>query len=410
MCPNAQESFCTSTVVEDDTRDCDFSSLPQLQLELRELFTYLDGTFQLVVEPEALKDMQDDLQTMQSLLDQADKYYPTTLNWTFWVAVVCNVTLAVIALCICFAVMLLYFGYPLSPALRCLRSFVLIPCFLIFVVLGWAFSTAFIVSSLGIADTCINSPDAAMLTILNRLEDDFLENSVMHDFLEYFVSGCPVETAPQGLDQQIVIMTQIIVPTLQQLLSTMEQTGFVNLQQICGVDLTPFSAIIDAMETQLCELSQSIVDLRVLLLCPSWYAMYQYTVHNGVCYYSSTGFGWAASTQMVLVVLSMVILTLRVSYYQLNEVADEGSRRCVTKWCCCVETIDDDDEEEITDSDGEEDGEGGEHDESQFCEESVSDQSSYVEEEVASESERSKSNTSGHDRDETAPRDKQNNQ
>ena len=400
MCPSVQESFCTSTV-DVETRDCDFSSLPQLEPELRDMFRYLDGIFALTVEPEALQDMRDDLQTFQSLLNQADKYYPTTLNWTFWVAVGCNMALAVIALCICTAVMLLYFGRPLPRALRFLRSFVLIPLFLILVVMAWAFTTVFITASIGMADTCINSPDAAMLAILDRVEGEFQANSVIHDFLEYFVRGCPVETAPQDLDQRISIMAQLIVPALQEFLIAIQQTGFVNLQRICGADLTPFIAVVDAMETQLCELSQSIVDLRLLLQCPDWYALYQYTVYNGVCYYSSTGFGWAASTQLVLVVLSMVILTLRVSYYQLNEVADVGSGGCVTNWCCCVEIIEDEEDEEgITDSDGEEEAVS----ESQFYEVSVSGGSSIEEEVILSDGEGSRSTTSGHDRDAKALR------
>ncbi|KAL3919076.1 MAG: hypothetical protein SGILL_003939 [Bacillariaceae sp.] len=375
------------------------------QPELREMVTYLDGTFQLVVEPEALQDMETDLQTLQALLDQADKYYPTTLNWTFWVAVGCNLALAVIALCICATVMLLYFGRPLPRAFRCLRSFFLIPLFLFLVVLGWAFTTVFIVGSVGAADACINSPDAAMLALLNRVEDSFQDDSVIHDFLEYFVRGCPVESAPQDLDQRVVIMTEIIVPALEEVLTAMQQIGFANLQQICGADLSSFPAIIEAMESQLCELSQSIVDLRILLQCPDWYAIYQYTVHNGVCYYSSTGFGWAASTQLVLVVLSMIILTLRVSYYQLNEVADEGSGGCVTNWCCCVETIEEEDDEIITDSDGDEDEED---DRSEYSEHSVSEGGSYEEEVIVSESERSRSTTSGHDREEDAIRDNEN--
>jgi hypothetical protein len=110
--------------------------------------------------------------------------------------------LAVICLLICAAVMRLYFGYPLPQWLKTVRSFAMIPLFLLFVVLGWVFSTVFITATIGMADVCINTPDEAMLSILKRTEDEFRTNSVVYDFLEYYVRGCPVTAAPQDLDQR----------------------------------------------------------------------------------------------------------------------------------------------------------------------------------------------------------------
>jgi hypothetical protein len=139
-------------------------------------------------------------------------------------------------------------------------------------------------------------------------------------------------------------MTKLIVPALNDVAMAVEQMGSESLLRLCGNSFTPFVSIINALEDQLCTLAQSLANVRSLLDCPEWYPIYQYTAHTGMCYYSSTGFLWAASTQIVMVIFSMVILTLRVSYYELDEVADDGSGKCTSNWCCCVEVVEDPDE------------------------------------------------------------------
>lgn len=133
-------------------------------------------------------------------------------------------------------------------------------------------------------------------------------------------------------------MTELIVPALQSVGDAMTGVGFDDLEQICGVDLAIFASKCSAMVVQLCRLSQSVLEARMLLDCPAWIQWYRQAAYGGMCYYSSTGLAWAASTQLVMVALSMVTLTLRVSFFELNEVADEGTK-CTSNWCCCVEVM-----------------------------------------------------------------------
>mmetsp|Transcript_8745 Transcript_8745/g.13992 ORF Transcript_8745/g.13992 Transcript_8745/m.13992 type:complete len:206 (+) Transcript_8745:703-1320(+) len=161
----------------------------------------------------------------------------------------------------------------------------------------------------------------------------------------------------QNCQPRIVIMTKLIVPALTEVTNAVKGLG-TSLQSLCGKDMTPFMGIVTALERQLCELSESLVNVRLLLKCPDWYEVYQSIAHNGMCYYSTTGLGWAASTQLVMVVLSMIILTLRVSYYELNEVADYGSGKCTNDWCCCVEVVEDPDDDSSESESGKEDEDG----------------------------------------------------
>jgi hypothetical protein len=148
-------------------------------------------------------------------------------------------------------------------------------------------------------------------------------------------------------------MTELIVPALQNISSAMERVGWTNLEELCGVeDVSVFSSQVVELQSQLCRLAQSVLDARMLLNCPDWVQWYQLAAYYGVCYSSSTALAWAASTQLVIMVLCMVILTLRVSYYELPEVADEGSNnKCVSHWCCCVELVEEEEGEEDDDQD-----------------------------------------------------------
>jgi hypothetical protein len=221
LCPKVEREFCTNVTLstinnsnndQDEEQQvrpmCDFSSFPQLQQELEQIFHYMDGTFDLVLPEGTLQDIQDDLQALDHLLHLADVYYPTTVTWTIWVSVGCNVTLALLAIWICVSVLRLYFGRPVPG--KWVRSFVLVPVWLLLVVLGWIFTCVFVVSVIGMADACIDSPDAILLAILERNQDEFSgggSDSVIYDFLNYYLMGCPVETAPRDLDQRYVVVS-----------------------------------------------------------------------------------------------------------------------------------------------------------------------------------------------------------
>jgi hypothetical protein len=179
-------------------------------------------------------------------------------------------------------------------------------------------------------------------------------------------------------------MTQLIVPALQNVGTAMDQVGMTNLQQVCGVeDMSIFASKLSAMETQLCNLSQSVLTARLLLNCPDWVQWYQLAAYQGICYYNSTGLAWAASTQLVMVILSMVILTLRISFYELNEVADE-SNNCLSNWCCCVEVIPEEDDEEDESEYDHPSTDGSQYDEDEGFEEENEGEGSYVDEVTAS--------------------------
>jgi hypothetical protein len=326
MCPNQTPMFCTD-VESTEQRQCDFSALPQLDDELTTLLEYFDGTFYLVLD--AMTTVEHDLNEFVRLMDKAETYFPESFSWVFWVAASCNVLLATICLGVLIAVMLLYFGHPLADKFKWVRSYVMVPTFLLLVVVGWIFCTSFIILSIGATDACIDSPDSIVETVLSNLQTDF-QSETVYKFLLHYIRGCPVDDTPKELEQRIVILTQMMAPHIDDVRTAItNDMGQDTIESVCGREWNSIITILSALEDQLCDLSQSLANVRLRFQCENWYPAYVTTVHGAICQDATNGLGWVASTQLVMVLCSMIILTLRVAYYELDEVS--GKPGC----CCC---------------------------------------------------------------------------
>ncbi len=307
------------------------------------LLQLFDGTLTLVLD--AMTEVEDDLGVFVQMMDQADKYYPDTFGWAFWVAAGCNLLLATICLGLFAAVMLLYFGHPLAARFKWVRSYLMIPTFLLLVVLGWVFSTSFVVLSIGASDVCIDGPESTVLTILDNVQANF-QTDVVYGFLVHYVRGCPAEEVPKDLEQRVVILAQLMVPPLQDVVAAIGDVGEATLEALCGTDWTPMVAILSALEEQLCDLSQALADVRGGLRCEDWYPPYRAAAYGSVCQDATSGLGWAASTQLVMVFCAMIILTLRVAYYELDEVSGGPGICCCSRGGTRGKQEDTEDEEE----------------------------------------------------------------
>jgi hypothetical protein len=398
ICPAVAPSLCTNVTSED--RVCDFSEVPVYE-ELVTLFKFFDGTLDLIFgELEAL---ESDLYELLELLDTADKYYPKHFAWAFWVAAGASLGLGALCLFLLLAIVRLSTQPPkdeaLPPVVKFVRSWMVVPLFLLLTCIGWLFSMVFIVASTGTADFCFNSPDGPVLNILAQVGDNF--DSIVFDFLIFYVKGCPLAEAPVELDQRIVILAKNVIPSIQGLASAIRREGEANLEQVCGSNLAPFLAIVGALDNQLCILTQTLVrlrcfhfhwtmaclfnvvpiyyltlvvvfvqaDVRGLFSCENWYPIYEETMHNAVCHHATSGFAWASyvtqriglaflsqngrshltnlflfvllyysSTQLVIVVLAAIILTLRIAYYGLDEIVEDetsSQKNSGGGICCC---------------------------------------------------------------------------
>lgn len=374
FCPGNSGPFCTitssssssssqtgenggGTDTGSDIISCDFSDLQQ---ELAagnvydELWKYLDGTLALVVG-EGVPELQADLERWNKYMEDAEVYLQT-FNWSFWIASGCNLALGSISFWLLVAVLLLYFGHPLPRCFKVIRSWFFLPLMMLLTTFGWIFTVVFVSMSLANADACIDTPDDVILTILKSLQvKGRFMGTILPDFLSFFVNGCSTSTGtspPRELDQKVVIVQRLVLPALQNVQNTITESGQTgtSLQAYCGssVDVSPFGQLIIALATQLCTLVDSLSLVRDEFTCFQFYPLYEEIAYEGLCYQGTDGFVWAAATQLAMVILVMILLTLRVSYYELDEVAEESSGSCCSDWCCSTTNKNDVDEDDVS--------------------------------------------------------------
>jgi hypothetical protein len=99
------------------------------------------------------------------------------------------------------------------------------------------------------------------------------------------------------------------------------------IQDACGLEdperLTELSTTVNL---HLCSVSEILNNIRLYFQCENWYPLYETTIYDAICYNGSTGFAWVASTQFIIVVMAMIILTLRGILYDDDVLISADSR------------------------------------------------------------------------------------
>jgi hypothetical protein len=184
ICPLVREKLCTDIL---NANGCNLQGIPYSE-EIQTAIEYFDDTnglnFEDVIKEEVIK-FRADLVLVQEAVDDIDQK-ATTFNWAFWVASAFALTLAVLCFLMTIAVILAWLDR-LPRIFDCFRTFVIVPLFIMLVLVSWGFSMVFVIGSMALADTCINSPDRFVLTIVEKYRAQL--SSILTDFLIYYVTG-----------------------------------------------------------------------------------------------------------------------------------------------------------------------------------------------------------------------------
>jgi hypothetical protein len=179
FCPDVREQLCTDIL---NNEGCDLNGIPY-PVAIRSIITYFDGIRGLGFD-EVIK-FRADLIDIQDFADDMDQK-ASSYNWAFWIAAAFAITLAVL----CFLVMVgvvLAWVERLPRVFYCFRMIVIVPLFVFLVLVSWVFAMVFVIGSMALADTCIDSPDGTLLTVLDKHRDQL--SSIITKFLIYFISG-----------------------------------------------------------------------------------------------------------------------------------------------------------------------------------------------------------------------------
>ena len=208
------------------------------------------------------------------------------------------------------------------------QAFTIIPIFLLCVFMSWLFCMLFLIGSIGAADACEGTPDAKILAVLDDRQDSF--DTIVYNFAVYYVSGCEEELLPIGLKGEIEQILDYVnsVSTFAQNIYTASAEELQN----CGTDRGLIDATALTLYLQLCVLMKTLENTRDFFACTNWRPAYEEAVYNALCDNGQTGLGWIGLMQLLIVIFAMIIVTLRVAFYDEEEAGD-GATGCCARCC-----------------------------------------------------------------------------
>lgn len=129
-----------------------------------------------------------------------------------------------------------------------LKSWVLLPLFVLFVVLALVFSTVFVMISTTTSDVCADSPDATILAFLENNEDSI--SSLTYRFMTYYVDRCSPDRAPLDFDEQLKAILDVFDVVGQFLEAIRDSADAV--AAVCGPSPNPVVVSGELLLEQIC--------------------------------------------------------------------------------------------------------------------------------------------------------------
>lgn len=222
----------------------------------------------------------------------------------------------------------------------------LVPMLAVFALISWVFAMVYIMGSAANADTCVETPDHVARAVLqHELGVKGNDQSLVLDFMIYYVDGCPREEFPMDL----ITRTEGIVDIVENIFSFPELfseyvegflddgnvfvqgiisayagfAGYVErfgsfdnftVPNVCGTDFSFLRNITEQFQVLSCDLSDFLTELIVFFDCGNWRMLYEHLFYDTVCLQGNEGLHKASVSQFVIALLTMTILTFRAAY------------------------------------------------------------------------------------------------
>jgi hypothetical protein len=109
------------------------------------------------------------------------------------------------------------------------------------------------------------------------------------------------------------------IPVFRTFVETL-RNGTDEFQAVCG-EGSRLSEVLetgDLVTDALCDIAGLLRNVRAYFDCDNWYPLYENLSYETVCYSGTEGFAWVATTSFVIVFMTMVILTLRITFYEVD--------------------------------------------------------------------------------------------
>jgi hypothetical protein len=130
-------------------------------------------------------------------------------------------------------------------------------------------------------------------------------------------TGCPADSSIGREIIDFLILSLEIIGSI-----TLAQGAFVEDTSIlcdgAGIAQAEIDIVSQRLSTQVCKTTINLVDFRDLMSCDNWYPLYEESMYNSLCYDATDGFAWVTTTQIAIVFLSLLIVTSRSVYYEIE--------------------------------------------------------------------------------------------
>jgi hypothetical protein len=176
ICPAVRENLCTD--LDQVPESCNFDGAFDGEV-LKNAMEFLANTRIDVAEEllDVRSDLEEELAVAEGFSNSGENF-----QWALYCCIAFSLALALLCLCLMVGVC-----FRLPRVVRCFQNWFLVPLFVLLVALSWAFSMAFVIGSLSLADFCVDSPDDKVLAILEKYQDEF--SGLTYAFVVYYISG-----------------------------------------------------------------------------------------------------------------------------------------------------------------------------------------------------------------------------
>lgn len=181
FCPTVREEICEDPL---QNRNCNLVGIPyafNLQLVLNAFAAVggEDGSFDFGRVDRFKNDLVKLRDVTTNIEDDSD-----TFDWTLYCAMAFSIAIG--AICLIFIISVLWaWCCDIPRCFACIRSWFIMPLFLLLVLCSWVLSMAFVIGSQATADFCNDSPDNNAVAMLNR--EDF--GLILQQSLNYYILG-----------------------------------------------------------------------------------------------------------------------------------------------------------------------------------------------------------------------------
>ena len=297
FCPTVRPLICQNVT---SNYNCTFDDIPFAD-EVKAVFevTRVDWFLKLSGIHKDLLVMADDFQDAKEAAEN--------FGWAFWMAASYALALAALTLIIMWGVIRAWSnntthdGKAGDCILRCLRNWFVVPLYALLVFLSWLFSMIFLVLSTSTADFCVNSPDPRVLAVLAKNRYKF--HSLVYQYVTWIVGGCPEGGVPSQIQDAVGVTLRLLqaVSNLSRAIDDEENASDEFWDETCGGRPDYLIDFASTAERIVCLTANSLRDVEVFFSCGNWHPVYEETIYRSVCWESTKGFKWIATTQVIIV-------------------------------------------------------------------------------------------------------------